>query len=63
MPVTSPVLEAAPCDRADLVHVEPYPVQLPELSAADCKTTKDWERWARDRREYEEPYAPIGGRY
>ena len=34
----------------------------PELRAADC-TTKDWEQWARERREYEEPYGAIGGRY
>jgi len=60
MPVTSPVRIPAPCEKP---RVEVLPVLVPELSAADCKTTKDWERWNLQRREYEEPYAPIGGRY
>jgi len=60
MPVTTP---AATVDSAHQVQVEPRPALLPELRAIDCKTTKDWEQWARERREYEQPYAPIGGRY
>ncbi len=38
-------------------------VRAAGLRAIDCTTTKDWEQWARERREYEEPYGPIGGRY
>lgn len=34
-----------------------------EISIGEVKTSRDWQRWARERREYEEPYAPIGGRY
>ena len=47
-------------DEADVAAPEPV---KPELRAADCTTTKDWEQWARERREYEEPYGAIGGRY
>jgi hypothetical protein len=39
------------------------PEAVTELRAADCKTTRDWQRWARERREYADPYRYEGGRY
>lgn len=56
----SPTLtERNPSERPVTKPVE----AVTELRAADCKTTRDWQRWARERREYEDPYGPIGGRY
>ncbi len=52
----------------DTKYVKTYtrrPEQKPvaDLRAADCETPKQWAQWARERREYEDPYGPIGGRY
>jgi hypothetical protein len=57
--ITAP--DGQPIEREPRVEV--LPVLVPELRAIDCKTPKDWERWSRERREYEEPYGAIGGRY
>lgn len=38
-------------------------VKAADLRASDCATTKDWEQWARERVQYEDPYGAIGGRY
>lgn len=56
----SPTLtERNPSERPVTKPVE----AVTELRAADCKTPEQWARWARERREYEDPYSPIGGRY
>lgn len=34
-----------------------------ELRAIDCTTTKDWEQWARERREYDDPMGYERSRY
>lgn len=26
------------------------------LTASDCETPEDWQQWARDRREYDDPF-------
>lgn len=49
------VLQMALDDIAELAQ--------PELRAIDCTTTKDWEQWARERREYADPYGYESGRY
>ena len=36
---------------------------LPELRAIDCTTTKQWEQWARERREYDDPCGQNRSRY
>ena len=47
-------------DEADVAAVEPV---KPQLRAIDCTTTKQWEQWARERREYEDGYGYSRGRY
>lgn len=47
-------------DEADVAAPEPV---VPELRAIDCTTTKDWEQWARERREYDDPCGTERSRY
>ena len=39
------------------------PPAKPELRAIDCTTTKQWEQWARERREYHDPCGQNRSRY
>lgn len=47
-------------DEADVAAVEPVTT---ELRAIDCTTTKQWEQWARERREYDDPCGTNRSRY
>lgn len=56
----SPTLtERNPSERPVTKPVE----EVTELRSIDCKTTKDWERRARQILEYKDPYGYDGGRY
>jgi hypothetical protein len=63
----SPTLtERNPSERPvcpEHIHVEGYEPKPRPITIGEVKTTRYWEQWARERREYEEPYGPIGGRY
>lgn len=39
------------------------PEPVPELRAIDCTTTKQWEQWAAERREYDDPCGQNRSRY
>ena len=44
-------------------HDERLSPVKPELRAIDCTTTKQWEQWARERREYDDPCGQNRSRY
>jgi hypothetical protein len=59
MPALSPYSKDVREDEVPVAAEAPKP----ELRAIDCTTTKDWEQWARERREYDDPMGYERTRY